>query len=332
VGRLDGSYTDLSQPWYYYLKVLPGNLAPWALVVPLAMYATHRQALFSRYSPERFLWCWALLPIAVFSIPSGKHHHYLLQCTAPWAVLTARTLPWLHAQILTWPARMRNPLNSLVTLVLPGECALWLLRHRIAGPAWLVPALFVVWPVVVVVFSWATAHRRGVVAATGLVSVITLGFVVGHLYAGAYADQCIEDTKFLQSVPGKVPGGQPILVNCDLHCLDECRIQFYLGNRAKALHNLTFLADDRLPSSVYLISRAEDEAELMKYGAAETISRSSRSRRERSPGHRLTLFHLRLRDDLPRYPESEIRVTPMQAMGRAQGPFLGQASRESVLR
>jgi len=332
VGRLDGSYTDLSQPWYYYLKVLPGNLAPWTLLVPFGMYVTHRKALFERYSPERFLWCWALLPIVVFSVPSGKHHHYLLQCTAPWAVLAARSLPWLHAQIQAWPARRRNPLNSLATLVVPGECALWLLRNRIGGPAWLVPTLLAIWPVVAVGFSWATAHRRGAVAATILMAVVTLGFVVGHLYAGAYADQCIEDTKFLQAVPGKVPGGQPILVNADLHCLDECRIQFYIGDRARALHNLTFLADERLPSSLYLISRAEDEVELAQYGNTEIVSQSSRSRRERSPGSRLTLFHLRLRDDLPRFPATEIRVTPMQAMGRAAGPFLGKSVSEGVRR
>ncbi|MFM8582339.1 MAG: ArnT family glycosyltransferase, partial [Planctomycetaceae bacterium] len=33
VGRLDGSYVDLTEPWWYYLKVLPTNLAPWTLLV-----------------------------------------------------------------------------------------------------------------------------------------------------------------------------------------------------------------------------------------------------------------------------------------------------------
>jgi hypothetical protein len=188
------------------------------------------------------------------------------------------------------------------------------------------------WPVVAVGFSWATAHRRGAVAATGLVTVVTLGFVGGHLYAGAYADQCIEDTKFLQAVPGKVPGDQPILVNTDLHSLDECRIQFYLGERAQALHNLTFLADDQLPPSVYLVSRAEDETRLAQYGAPEVVSQSNRSRRERSAGSRLTLFHLRLRDDLPRFSATGMRVTPMQAMGRAEGPFLGEVPSDIIRR
>jgi 4-amino-4-deoxy-L-arabinose transferase-like glycosyltransferase len=332
VGRLDGSYTELTQPWYYYLKVLPGNLAPWTLVLPFSFYLTRGPALRVRYSPERFMWCWALLPVAVFSMSPGKHHHYLLQCTAPWAILAARALPWLHERIQAWPAKMRNARNSLVTLVLPGEVALAFFHKKIPGPFWLFPALLVAWPCVAVGFSWAAAHRRGVVASAGLVGTVTFGFVAGHLYAATYADQCIADTVFLKSVPGQVPNDTPILVNSDSHGMDELRIQFYLGNRSRGLHNLTFLADDQLPPTVYLMTRAEHESDLQRYGETEMISQSARSRREKTPADRLTLFRLRLHDDLPRYSTAGIRVSPLQAARRSQGPFLGQVPDKTVLR
>lgn len=324
VGRLDGTYDDMTQPWYYYLKVLPTNLAPWTIVIPLAFWFTRQEALRERFSPERFLWCWALLPPLVFSIPTGKHHHYLLHCMAPWAVLTAQALPRLHAQICAWPERMRNPLNSLFTLAIPGDIALWFLRSKIAGPDWLVPALLIVWPAIVLAFSWATSQPRGFIAAGGLFTVVAAGFGAGHLYAAAYKDQCREDTAFLQAVPGQVPADQPIVLNTELGSLDECRIQFYLADRVLPLHNLTFLADEKLPQEMYLIARAGHSETIQHYGDVNIVSQSVRTRREKTPADRLTLFHVRLHDSLPRYSTMGIRVSPMQAMGRAPGPLLGQ--------
>jgi len=332
VGRLKGSYDDASQPWYYYLKVLPGNLAPWTAIVPFAFWITRRQAIGAHRSPERYLWCWAIIAPALFSIPTGKHHHYLLHCMAPWSILAACALPQLHRQITSWPDRLRNPLNSLLTLALPGDIALVVLRHKIEGPPWLVPVLLVLWPIVAVGFSWAVAQRRGNIAAGGLIGAVTLGFCAGHLYAATYKDQCLDDTKFLLSVPGQIPADQPVLVNTQMSSLDEFRIQFYLGRRAWALHNLTFLADDRLPVDCYLIDRAARREALEKYGTLEIVSQSARARREKSPADRLTLFHLRLRDDLPRVSTSGLQISPMQAMNRAPGPFLGQSDSDVIRR
>ena len=332
VGRLDGSYVELREPWYYYLKVLPGNLAPWILIIPFGLALTWHRAARERYSAERFLWCWAILPIVLFSFSPGKHHHYLLQCTAPWSILTARALPWLHERIQSWPAKMRNPKNSLFTLIIPGEVAIAVLRTKIAGPTWLFPCLLVTWPLVAYGFSWATAQRRGGVAAAGLMIAVTLGFVGGHLYAANYADQCIADTLFLKSISDQVPGEETILVNSDERGMDEMRIQFYLGNRSRGIHNLTFLADDQLPTTVYVVTRAGKQNDLEQYGDVEVVDQSTRSRREKSSADRLTLFRIQLRDDLPRYSVADIRVSPLQAAKRAPGPFLGAVPEKTASR
>ena len=60
VGRLDGDYQALTKPAWYYLKALPGVIAPWTIVAPIGLWLTRRAALTGRYSPERFLWCWAI--------------------------------------------------------------------------------------------------------------------------------------------------------------------------------------------------------------------------------------------------------------------------------
>jgi len=324
VGRLDGSYVDLTEPWWYYLKVRPTNLAPWTLLMPLAFWWSSPAALQTRRSPERFLWCWGVLPVIVFALPTGKGHHYLLHCTAPCSILAARALPQVQAAIQAWPARRRNPWNSLATLILPGEIVLGVWGHRLPGPESLRWALMGLWPVLVLWFSWSTAQPSRRLAAVGLISTVTLGFVGGHLFAGRYVDQCIDDTVFLQQIPGQVPANAPVLVNADLQCLDEFRIQFYLGDRSRVLHNLTFLADEQLAPRVYLVTRAEHEPQLREYGQPRLLSQSRRSRRERDIGRRLSLFQLDLRNDLPRYSTADIRVTPMQSQSRAPGPFLGR--------
>lgn len=324
VGRLDGEYRELTKPIWYYLKVLPGEIAPWTIVVPFGLWLSRTKALRERYSPERFLWCWAILTPLVFSIPTGKNHHYLLHCIAPWAVLAAPALVWMWEQLQSLPARMRNPFYSLLTIALPGIVALWILRDKIVGPTWLVPALIAALPFVTVGFSWAVAHSNGRVAATGLFGFVTAAFCAGHIYAGAYVDQCREDTTFLQHVQSFVPAGQQVAINTHMGSLDEFRMQFYLDSRAVPLHNLSFLADDRIHSrSLFVVARAGEQLEIDQYGDSAIVLQSERTRREKTPDDRLTLFYVRLRDDVPRLSSKELRISPMQTAGRAEGPILG---------
>jgi 4-amino-4-deoxy-L-arabinose transferase-like glycosyltransferase len=84
-------------PWYYFLQ-WPWIVFPWPFQILVGFFDTGKRAWQNKAAPERFLWCWALAPILFFSIPQGKHHHYLLQTMAPWAVLGA--LGW--ARLWNW--------------------------------------------------------------------------------------------------------------------------------------------------------------------------------------------------------------------------------------
>ncbi|MAF06878.1 MAG: hypothetical protein CL389_03385 [Acidiferrobacteraceae bacterium] len=88
-GRASGDYALMSKPFWYYGIALAQVTAPWILLAPLAFVATWREAFYNRHSPERFLWVWALSVPLVLSFFSGKHHHYLLHCVAPWSILAA---------------------------------------------------------------------------------------------------------------------------------------------------------------------------------------------------------------------------------------------------
>jgi hypothetical protein len=48
---------------------------------------------------QRFVWCWAWMPLLVFSMSQGKHHHYMLHYLAPWAILAAQGTVWLWQRL-----------------------------------------------------------------------------------------------------------------------------------------------------------------------------------------------------------------------------------------
>ena len=79
----------MQEPFWYYFAQWPLVVFPWPILVVLGFVVTKSKALTTKSSPERLLWCWGLAPILFFSMPQGKHHHYLLQTMAPWAVLGA---------------------------------------------------------------------------------------------------------------------------------------------------------------------------------------------------------------------------------------------------
>ena len=61
----------------------------------------------------RLIWAWAILPIVVFSLFRGKHHHYMLSCLAPWGVLSAFGARAVWRELQTYPDWLRRPWVSL---------------------------------------------------------------------------------------------------------------------------------------------------------------------------------------------------------------------------
>jgi 4-amino-4-deoxy-L-arabinose transferase-like glycosyltransferase len=74
--RLVGGPYD--QPWWYYLTTAPWQLLPWTPALLLVAGPSLARAWHQNNSGERFLWCWALVPIAILTLFRGKHHHYII--------------------------------------------------------------------------------------------------------------------------------------------------------------------------------------------------------------------------------------------------------------
>lgn len=317
--------------WYYALIVLPAFLEPWVLASITGFIVTSRPAVRQKASGERFLWCWAILPVILLSIPHRKHHHYFVPSIAPWAILSAVGISIIWRD-LTRPREKQMKVWPIIAIVAAGVALAVAvfpeIAHRIvhADVSAYRPDAIVLGAVVVVCASalvWAIGRRNSTIAAAACFLGVGFAYCWGQ---SVLPDIVTQDTEFLHRVDAEVPANEPLYVNSDLAGeMDFFRNQFYLRPTARLLHNLTFLRDQRITApAVWVVTRNHDRDKLEELGQVQVRDKSTYTRRERYPGDRFTLFHLQFRSDLTRYP-APAYINTLQAMGREKGPYCGPA-------
>lgn len=319
IGRLNQGFMR-EPPWYYAVE-LPRILFPWAPFALGGLVLTARKALRAT-SPERFLWCWSVATVAFFSIPQGKHHHYLLHVLVPWAVLASLGAHAFWKWLQDRPAWMRSAWPGL-TLGLIAAAVVWVVRDKLPGGEPAAIGAAVVLPLLLGLLGWGCTRPRAGLAAAGVFGALLLGYWAAWAYRTTCLNKYGDDIAFLEEVRRTVPGEATIFVKADPHPLNTPWLLFYLRDRTRLLHNLTFLRDDRIEAAtLYLVARGEDVEEIRQYGHPEVMLKSRWTRTQRSAHDQYTLFRLRLNPDLRRLPATLVQVSPMQATGRAIGPFL----------
>jgi 4-amino-4-deoxy-L-arabinose transferase-like glycosyltransferase len=292
-GRLNGGY--LAEPFWYYAVALPVNLLPWTPVAAFGLWQTRRPAFSERYSPARFLWSWSLLTPLFFSIPDGKHHHYLLHCLAPWAILAAPAAVRIWRWILDWPGWLRNPAWSLLTIGGPIVVCILLFRHKLPGPSWIVPAVVAVGVACAFLGAFFSTRPSGRWALGGLFGVLAIAYTLGMTYRSTWLDQYAPDNAFLRQVRDVVPQERPLLAQDDgpdglenfwLLYYSESRVRLVGGSAEVAQH----LSDQ---PEVYVLARRRDLAWLAKLGDTEEVLASEHTQHERSLGDRRALFRVK---------------------------------------
>lgn len=314
-----------AQPWWYYAELLPLVLFPWTVPAAYGLWLTRRQARM-RFSPERFLWIWALLTPLLFSLPDGKHHHYLLQCMAPWAVLASAGAIRLWQAIQQGPRWLRQPAWSVLVVAVPMDLLLAAVRARIPAPDGLMIGIFAAVPVFVFAGSWAITRPSGRLALTGLCALLFLAYSAVGVLEKRFGSGYVPDCAFLKQAARLVPAGQPCYVVVDeFQLLQTFHVLFHTPGKTALLHNLTYLRDSRIHErDVYVLTRGFHEAPLREYGSVETLLTSTHTPGELTPADRRTLFRVHLDENLERQDASALRVSPMQAIHREPGPFLGK--------
>lgn len=320
-GRVNQGY--MREPFWYYFAHMPWLLFPWFLPALFGLGLTWRQALQQGRTPERFLWCWAFVPMLFFSVPQGKHHHYMLHLVAPWAVLAALGCHrlWQFLASLSW---FHQPWPALATIAVPGEVALYFLGSRLGGPPWFLTAALVLWPVLILALWGVIVQPTPRRAAIALFALLVPAHWAGHAFHPLRDDRYADDRAFLDQVRAEVPPSAKLLVLDTMGPLDASWLLFYLEGRGELLHNATFLRDERLGTDeFFLVSRRGFLADVTRCATATPLFESRRSRDEGAlgPNGRFGLYRVRLHEGLVKH-RGPVYVSPMQATGRSPGPEL----------
>ena len=320
--KLDFAGTGRHQPFWDYLVNILWTTAPWTPFWILGLILAWPAARRERLSPQRFLWCWALVPLMVLSLPARKHHHYLVPILPAFAVLASLGLERVGRWILRPDAKPLRPWGGLL-VGLPGAAviialALW---HKIPGPLWVSGLLAAVFFACSVVVGIGLARRNGRWILVPILAGIAVAAGWGQSVAATSNKAKNEDLAFLARVGREVPPGAPLLVDAR-GALEFFRQQFYLPEGTVPLQNFTFLRDSRITAPrVYVIGHESARAFLSTLGEVQMVDQSPYVRRGQSSDDRYTLFLLTYRPDLQRYPAPQVSVT--QGMGRAPGPYCG---------
>jgi hypothetical protein len=166
-------------------------------------------------------------------------------------------------------------------------------------------------------------HLSATRAAATLFVMLAMAYSFGHRVAAKHVDVHRIDAQFLTEVRAQVPAGEKILVDLNVEALRGFMLLFYLGDNAVPLHNLSFARDDRIGEpAVFVLTRAKKQEALEEIGAAQAVMRSPRTGREVTPEDRLTLFRLTYHQPTRGVTAEKVRISPMQAMYRADGPVL----------
>ena len=309
--------------WYYFVALL-WTTAPWTAAMLIGLAPAFRDAVRKPHSPQRFVCCLAIVPLLVLSIQARKHHHYLLPLLPAWAILSALGTQKLARWYFQKTPNPHALHNGLLFFGLPGALALTAaaLWHKLPGPAWALVGLAAVWMACVAGASSGVAKRSGQRVIVSLLIGLVFFSAWGQSILGAADEYKWDDIPLAQRTRSTVPADRPLLIEA-FGSMDFFRFQFYSRRDAKLLHNITFLRDQRITApEVYVLARSHRRQFIQdEIGDCEVVDQSARSRRETSPDERWTLFRVRFKPDLVRYPAPVVSV--LQAMDRGVGAQAG---------
>ncbi|MGO4312766.1 lipid IV(A) 4-amino-4-deoxy-L-arabinosyltransferase [Pseudomonas sp. KB_15] len=111
VRRFAADNAQHARPWWFYLPMLVVSVLPWTALLP----TTFIQAWNNKRQPvSGFLLLWLLLPLAIFSISSGKLPTYIMPCLLPLALLMGDALTNLLQQARGRTIRFNGWLNVVI--------------------------------------------------------------------------------------------------------------------------------------------------------------------------------------------------------------------------
>ncbi|PWK45848.1 lipid IV(A) 4-amino-4-deoxy-L-arabinosyltransferase [Pseudomonas sp. B21-040] len=114
VRRFAADDAQHARPWWFYLPLLVVSSLPWAALLPTTFINAWKH---KRQPVVGFLLLWLLLPLAFFSLSSGKLPTYIMPCLLPLALLMGHTVMELLNQGRARSLRINAAINITVGTV-----------------------------------------------------------------------------------------------------------------------------------------------------------------------------------------------------------------------
>nr|WP_315445457.1 lipid IV(A) 4-amino-4-deoxy-L-arabinosyltransferase [uncultured Pseudomonas sp.] len=169
-----GDDAQHARPWWFYLPLLFAATLPWALLLPSTLIRTWREKSQPKIA---FLALWFLLPLAFFSLSSGKLPTYIMPCLMPLALLMGHTVVnWLdhgNARVLR--------LNGVVNTVLASVALIALIYLQATREIYENTEMFSLSLVFIVLIGWIIANALQIMRPLTLWAMPALG--IGLLIA-----------------------------------------------------------------------------------------------------------------------------------------------------
>lgn len=307
-GRLNKGY--LAEPWWYYALNVPYVLLPWTIPALIGLWQT-RRAAFAGPGPERFLWCWAILPPLVFSLSDGKHHHYLLQCMAPWAILS------VGGVVAVWkfcrervPAWCRTPWPLTATVAVAAGVVVALFRAKIGLSDTVLYAAAAALPMLAFVLAKSMQHPNPRAAFGGVMLVLAVSYLGWTNLRAATRDSYIHDAAMLRQAAEVVPDNAPLHVHYDwARPLETFWVLYHTPRLGTLVRDPWDLREKAGAGEAYILARRLDAPALARIGTIEPVLESEKTRLEPSPEYRRVLYRVTFHPQTPPPPPELLAQT-----------------------
>jgi 4-amino-4-deoxy-L-arabinose transferase len=168
VRRFAADNAQHARPWWFYLPMLVVSSLPWAALLP----TTFIQAWKNKRQPAFvFLLLWLLLPLAVFSMSSGKLPTYIMPCLLPLALLMGHAV----TELLALAQRRTLRINGWLNVVIATSALLALLYLQATKEIYSNTEMFSLSMVYIVLVGWIIANALQILRPLELWAMPALG-------------------------------------------------------------------------------------------------------------------------------------------------------------
>ncbi|QAY86014.1 lipid IV(A) 4-amino-4-deoxy-L-arabinosyltransferase [Pseudomonas arsenicoxydans] len=111
IRRFSADDAQHARPWWFYLPLLLASSLPWAVLLPNTLISAWKH---KRQPVMGFLLLWMLLPLAFFSLSSGKLPTYIMPCLLPLALMMGHAIIDMLSQERGKSIRINGMVNVVI--------------------------------------------------------------------------------------------------------------------------------------------------------------------------------------------------------------------------